>query len=180
MQKSGQIFCLWLLYLYKQNKNDMKKFILFSILLISFIVNGQKQGINLIHNKRNDTVFLEAKKRIKIKTTNRKTIAGRFIILNDSTISIKNQIVPIDSIVKIRKASTFSAILKPVCIYVGALFLTGGLAGVIYGNYIATIILVPPGLPLFILPQTTSKHKKQKWRYEIVNFEANSQNQKVL
>ena len=82
----------------------------FCLTITTFFAQGK--GINLINNKSNDTTFHKEHRRIKVKTTDGKTVAGEFTVLNDSEISIKGRIIPIDSIISIRKASTFSTILR--------------------------------------------------------------------
>ncbi len=68
----------------------------------------------------------------------------------------------------------FSAIASPIAITIGTIFLTGGIAGAVVGGYgyIATIVFVPSGLPLFIVPQTANKHNVKKWKYEIIYLTA--------
>lgn len=148
----------------------MKHFITFIFCLVFTIAFGQNEGINLIKNTSNDTTFLKENRRIKVKTTDGKSIAGKFSIVNNSEIQIKDQVIAIDSIVSIKKASTFSAIARPISITVGAVFILAGIAGVASGGYavlLAAFIL--PGLPLFIVPFTTNKHPVKKWTYEITN-----------
>ena len=149
----------------------MKKTITILFFISIQIVLSQQKGLHLIHNKKNDTVFLVENRRIKIMEANGNYVAGKFSIVNDSTINIKNKIIPLDSIVKVRKASTFSAIASPIAVSIGAIFLTFGIGGAVAGGYglLATVILVPPGLPLFIVPFTANRHKKEKYKYEIVN-----------
>jgi hypothetical protein len=139
------------------------------IFLSFFSVFSQQKGINLINMKSKDTIFLMENKRIKIDTKDGEHLAGKFTVVNDSTISIKNKIIAIDSIVKIRKASVLSTIIIPITVTIGAVFLTAGIAGAIAGSwgYFATIVFVPPGLPLFIVPQTANKHNVKRWKYEI-------------
>jgi hypothetical protein len=62
--------------------------------------------------------------------------------------------------VSIRKASTFSAIASPVSIGIGAVFLMGSVADISSGGYavVLAVVLVPAGLPLFIIPLTANKH----------------------
>ena len=73
---------------------------------------AQNKGINLIIKKSNDTTFIKENKRIKIITIDRKCFAGKFTVLNDSTICIKDRNFSIETITKIKKASTFSGILE--------------------------------------------------------------------
>ena len=149
----------------------MKHFITFIFCLIFSVSFAQNKGINLIKNASNDTTFIKEDRRIKVTTTDKKAIAGKFTVLNDSTISIKNKIIPIDSIISIRKASTFSAIASPISIVIGGALLVGGMVGLAAGGYglLVTAAFLPPGLPLFIVPFTANKHPIKKWTYEIVN-----------
>ena len=149
----------------------MKHFITFVFCLAITVVFAQNKGINLIKNTSNKTIFLKEYRRIKVKTTDKKAIAGKFTVLNDSTISIKNIIIPIDSIISIRNASTVSTIVRTTSIAVGSTFILIGLGGLVAGpyGYLASAVFTPPGLPLFIVPFTANKHPVKKWKYEIVN-----------
>lgn len=106
----------------------MKNFTIFIFCLVITAVFAQEKGINLIKNTSNKTTFLKENRRIKVRTIDKKAIAGKFTVLTDSTISIKNKIIPIDSIVSIRKASTFSTILRTTSISIGAVAAVGGFA----------------------------------------------------
>ena len=149
----------------------MKHFITFIFCLAMTTLFAQNKGINLIKNTSNDTTFLKENRRIKVKTLEGKSIAGKFTIVNDSDINIKGRIISMDSIVSIRKASTFSAIASPISIVVGSALLVGAMGGLAAGGYglFMTVAFLPPGLPLFIVPFTANKHPVKKWKYEIVN-----------
>lgn len=149
----------------------MKHFITFIFCLAFTIAFAQNKGINLIKNTSIDTTFLKENRRIKVKTLEGKSIAGKFTITNDSAINIKGRIISMDSIVSIRKASTFSAIASPISIVIGGALIVGGMAGLAAGGYgvLLTAAFLPPGLPLFIVPFTANKHPVTKWKYEIVN-----------
>jgi hypothetical protein len=142
------------------------------ILLILFVINVQAQkGIKLTYKENQKTTFLAENRRIKVFTINGKSKAGKFRILDENTIIIKNDTLALDSLVKIRRASTFSAIASPIAIYFGGSAIIGAVAGAAAGGYglLATIVLLPPGLPLFIIPLTANKHNRNKWKYEILN-----------
>jgi adenosine/AMP kinase len=149
----------------------MKHFITFIFCLAFSIAFAQNKGINLIKNTSNHTTFIKENRRIKVKTLDGKSVAGKFTIVNDAEINIKGRIISMDSIVSIRKASTFSAIASPISIVVGGALLVGGMAGLAAGGYglLLTAAFLPPGLPLFIVPFTANKHPLKKWTYEIVN-----------
>ncbi len=149
----------------------MKK-VLILFLCVSFSASfSQDFGLNLIDIKKNDTVFIAANKRIKLLLKSGNKLAGRFTIINNTQITIKDQTIALDSIVNIRQVSSFASAAEPTCATLGAIFITGGLAGIAAGgfNLLATMVLLPPGLPMFILPLTVNKHDNKKWKYEIVN-----------
>ena len=157
------------------------KHILTIIFCLAFtICLAQKKGINLIKTSRNDTTFIKENKRIKIKTIDGKSISGKFTIVNDSAITIKGKTITMDSIVSIRKASTFSTILRTTSISIGTVAVVGGFAlavadppkGSGYASGAASsagIGLVIVSLPFLITPLTVKKHPVKKWKYEIVN-----------
>ena len=149
----------------------MKYFITFIFCLAMTTLFAQSKGINLIKTTSADTTFLKENRRIKVKTVDGKSFAGKFSIINDSEINIKGRIISMDSIVSIRKASTFSAIASPVSIIVGGALLVGAIGGLAAGGYgfLMTAAFLPPGLPLFIVPFTANKHPIKKWKYEIVS-----------
>lgn len=149
----------------------MKHLITLIFCLTIAIGFAQNKGINLIKTTSADTTFLKEGRRIKVKTTEGKAIAGKFTIINDSDISIKNKIISIDSIVSIRKASTVSTILRTTSIAVGGAFVLVGFGGLVAGpyGYLAAAVFTPPGLLFLIVPLTTNKHSIKKWKYEIVN-----------
>ena len=158
----------------------MKHFITFIFCLAMTTLFAQNKGINLIKNTSNDTTFLKENRRIKVKTLDGKSVAGKFTITNDSEINIKGRIISMDSIVSIRKASTFSTILRTTSISIGSVFVVGGFAiavadppkgsgyasGAANSAGIGVFII---GLPFLITPLTVKKHPVKKWSYEIVN-----------
>jgi hypothetical protein len=149
----------------------MKYFITLVFCLAITALFAQNKGIGLLKNDSRSLTFLKENQRIKIKTIDGQRIAGKFTVVNDSTISIKNNIIPLDSIATIRKESTFSSILRRVSISIGAVLLASGIGLVAGGGIgaIAAIGILPVGLPLFIVPLTVNKHPTTKWKYQIVN-----------
>lgn len=148
----------------------MKKLIILFTILSLNVFYAQK-GINLINDKSKDTLFLKENHRIKIETISGKQIVGKFTITNDSVITIKEKQIALIDIVAIRKQSTFSAIICPIAIGAGTVFMTVGVLGVIINAYnsSALAVLIPIGLPLYILPFTRDEHKSTKWNYKIRN-----------
>jgi len=133
-----------------------------------------QQGISLLNPKGSDLEFIKEHHRIKIKTDNGKSIAGQFTIMDSTTIKIKDQIINLDQIVKIRKASGFSTFLETVSMTVGIGILLPSLYNIPFAKKsddlaYAAIIGLPTGSLLFILPLTSqNKYKKEKWDYKII------------
>lgn len=143
--------------------------ILTAIIFTSMISFAQENGIYLINKKNNDSIVLQEHKRIKITTSTGKTIVGQFAIINNATIMIKGQEIALESIVKIRRASTFQAIVNPVCIFFGSILIVGGIA-LLYSNSIAGVIApfaIPSGIPMVLIPAINNNHKSKKWTYKI-------------
>ena len=149
----------------------MKHFITFIFCLAMTTLFAQNKGINLIKNTSNDTTFLKENRRIKVKTLEGKSIAGKFTIVNDSEININGRIISMDSIVSIRKASTFSAIVSPISTGIGSILIAGSIVMIAEGGLavIGAALALPVALPLFIVPFTANKHPVKKWKYEIAN-----------
>jgi hypothetical protein len=147
-----------------------KNIIILLVLYCNTISFAQEKGMYLINKKSQDSTFLVENRRIKVFTLNGKSKAGKFKILDDKTISIKNDTLALSSIIKIRKASAFSAIASPVSIYFGAIFITGSLFLLTESGLgpILAAFTGPPGLVMFILPLTANMHKREKWQYAIV------------
>lgn len=145
--------------------------LLIFFLLFTITTFSQEKGIYLINKKTKDSIFLIENKRIKIKILEGKSIAGRFIIVDENTISIKGQSFPLDSIVKIRRESTFSAITRPISLVLGSILVVNGIAFVSIGGiaaYYGSILLLP-GIPITIIPLSKNKHETPKWEYHIEN-----------
>ena len=144
------------------------------ILVVLIIANSMfsQQGISLYNPRGGDLEFIKEHHRIKIKTTNGKNIAGQFTILDAATIKIKDQVINLAQIVKIRKASGFSTFMETVSMTVGAAIvaaMTYSIVSDTAGNGFGIIAGLPTGLPALILPLTThNTHKSKKWDYKIV------------
>jgi hypothetical protein len=147
----------------------MKKILYLIVCLLSFISYSQDRILKLKKINSETVKIIKEHKRIKVQTIEGKKYVGKFTIVNDSTILIANEAIVLDSIVKLRKKSLFNSITNPVFITVGSLALLIGTAGAIAGGYgyIATVVMIPPGIPLLLLPSISNQHPKTKWEYTI-------------
>ena len=150
----------------------MKIFLTQICLLVTTLLFAQNTGINLIKTKSNDTIFLKEHRRIKIKTSDGMRLAGKFTVINDSMISIKNKIINLNNVVSIRKASTFSSVVRTVSIGLGtALVLGTGVAAILEvknDSGTAAVAALILAVPMVIMPISIKKHPTKKWKYEIV------------
>ncbi len=156
----------------------MKKIILFFVFSFFFLfTNAQKRGINVIKDK--DTLFLIENKRIKLETQNGEVLVGKFTLIDNTSIKVKDKILPIESIVKLRSAAKSAEVLRTILITTGIIFVGAfgfGMAfAPISGGYLSGltnaigVLNIFAGSPLIIVPASVNNHKLGKWKYEIVN-----------
>ena len=102
---------------------------------------------------------------------NGQKIAGNFKIVDAETIVIKGTEIKIDSILKIRKASTFSEIVSPISITSGSTLTLLGVSVLTSGSYLASVGIIPIvyGSVFVIVPVIGKKHKSDRWNYKIEN-----------
>jgi hypothetical protein len=147
----------------------MKK--LLSFILVSMATFSQEKGIYLVHKKNNDSIFLKENKRIKIVTLESKTLRGKFTINDSTSITIKGETINLKSIVKIRRASRFHAIVDPMSITHGSILIIAGVAVLSSGGLgsILGVISLPPGLIMTLVPIINNNHLVSRWEYKIEN-----------
>lgn len=148
----------------------MKIIIYFFFLFFPIVaIFSQDQGILLEKKNSETTDFLKEHKRIKVITSNGNHFYGRFLIVDDHTIRIDNSIIPLDSIVKIKRKSLTSSILSPIVPVIGVIFILGGtaVAATEGSGAIAGTGLVFSGFTMTLASLISNKHKKEKWDYKI-------------
>ena len=144
------------------------------ILILLFFANimFSQQGISLLNSKNGNVEYIKEHHRIKIKTTNGKNISGQFTILDSTNIIIKNKVINLEQIVKIRKASGFSTFMETISITAGAAIIGAITYSIIsdkVGSGYGVVAGLPTGLPALILPLTShNNHISKKWEYKII------------
>lgn len=130
---------------------------------------AQQKGINLKKVGSEKSLFINENTRVRLKTISGKIIAGKFQIVNDSIIIIDEKQIQLNEIAKIRKQSTFSAIIRPISITLGTVFIVASVFAIDSGGYgpLLAVLLVPPGIPLIIAPFIKNNHPNRKWTCEI-------------
>lgn len=90
-------------------------------MLLTSIVYAQKKAIRFESNK-NKTITVKEQKRVKIFTTDNKVYKGRFKIIDDATIQIKDNIIPLTTINRLMVSkSIFSFLGSSALIYLGTI-----------------------------------------------------------
>lgn len=153
---------------------ENKFIIILALVFITNIAFSQQKGILLSSKIVDDTEFYKENKRVKIKTEDGDKHTGRIKIIDENTISINDKNIAIESIVKIRSQSLFSAILSTTLFVVGSVAIIGGLTATGGSGYAAlgSAIAVVSGLIIeglgFLVHAEGNNHKKEKWDYKIV------------
>ena len=146
-------------------KNTLKA-ILFFFMLCNIAV-AQQKGILLSSKTDDDTEFFRENKRVKIKTIDGKKHTGRIQIVDENTIMIDDDLIAMNTIIKIRSQSLLSAVLSAGFILIGGAFVVGG---ALAGGY--AVLLIPVGLVGggigTLISAVGDNHKKYKWDYKVV------------
>ena len=146
-------------------KNTLKAILFFFMLFNSAV--AQKNGILLTSKTDDDTEFFRENKRVKIETNEGKKYTGRIQIVDENTIMIDDDLIAINTIIKIRSQSLLSAVLSAGFILIGGAFVVGG---ALAGGY--AVLLIPVGLVGggigTLISAIGDNHKKYKWDYKIV------------
>lgn len=152
---------------------------LIQLLIISFLVTNvtaaQQKKFVLINKINQDSIFIKENHRIKLFTIDGKKVSGRLKIIDNNTILVKNDTIVINSIVQIKKASTFSTIIGPIFAVPGATLIGGGLialndkgsSGFISPQAIGAAALII-GTPMFVIPIAAAKHPRSRYEYKII------------
>ena len=140
--------------------------IIATILFFNFAF-AQQKGILLSSKIDDETEFYKENKRVKIETNDGKKYTGRIKIIDKKNISIDDEIIAIDTIIKIRSQSLFSALFSATHIILGSVVI---LASASAGGF--AILLIPFGIIDVGIGLSISaignNHKKYKWDYEIM------------
>jgi hypothetical protein len=155
------------------NLNFSRTFLYIVLFISSFTSFAQVKEIVLQNKNNQKKIFIQDNKRVKIRIASGEKIIGYCTILDEKTLKVNDIIIPLDSIVTIQERSLFNSIARPILFVTGTLALGLGIAGAVAGGYgyLATLVLVPPGLPMVLVPVLSNKHSNKNWNYQIENIE---------
>lgn len=152
----------------------MKKMtiLIFSLLFINFTFS-QESVIKITNQTSKKEKIIKENKRIKIKTTDGRKISGRFTVIDNNAILIKNEQILLTNIEEIKRNSlAISIFTTGFLVYGGAV--TAGL-GVIIGAFAdstAFLLTIPAAGMIYTgikSPNFQKNHKKDKsWTFEII------------
>ena len=155
----------------------MKQYII--TLLILFVAFGgfaQEAALLMRQSTTGEQVAFEETRRITIKTVDGKKHTGKFRVVDNHHIQIKDHVIPLDSIVLIRSNSMFRAIASTAFfLYLGAIsvgvFASFAIATYSTSAYFALVPLPVAVFYAFKSPNFSNGHKTKKhWQYSIVNY----------
>lgn len=150
---------------YFLKKNVILIFLLFS----GFISLAQKNSIELINKESGETKFINENKRIKVKISSGKKLTGKFRVVDDKMIRIRQNFIPVDSIIMIRKRPIALAVLSDFLIVSSASFIVA--AGSEVKDSPLVVVVIPPALVIggasILIPNILQKNKINKWRFQI-------------
>jgi len=152
----------------------MIKILLLLISLISFnCLIAQENAISVFKDQTEKEILIKENKRIRIKTANGKRISGRFKILDNETILIKNKKIKLSEIEKIKKNPlALSIITNGIFYYHGALLTGATIVTVAFlGNAVPIIFFGIPAAALIYggikSPNVLKGYKtKRNWKYK--------------
>lgn len=154
----------------------MKQYIIpLLILFVAFGGFAQEAALLMRQSTTGEQVAFEETRRITIKTVDGKKHTGKFRVVDNHHIQIKDHVIPLDSIVLIRSNSMFRAIASTAFfLYLGAISVGVFISFAIASSNIAYIPLAALPVAVFYAfksPNFSNGHKTKKhWQYSIVNY----------
>ncbi|MCR8669210.1 hypothetical protein NO995_16100 [Aestuariibaculum sp. M13] len=165
----------------------MLKFMLliFNIVIFNSLI-AQENGLNIYNEQISKSILIKENKRIRIKTFDGEKLTGRFKIIDDETIYIKNREIKLSQIERIKKHPlVMSVLINGSLYYLGAGFLIGGIELAILafsGGDASALLLIPVALltmtpsPFLIKgaiksPNILKSYKSSDlWQYEVIEI----------
>ncbi len=147
----------------------MRSVFILCFLLFSINCFTQAKVLNLSRSNTERTIQIKEHKRIKIQTFEGKTFYGRFTVIDSASLMIKQNLILLKDIKKVRQKSLFSAIANPFFIIYGSAILVSGVLVIGTGGFGVVIggVLVITSIPMILIPAIVNNHDSGKWNYSI-------------
>lgn len=155
----------------------LKTVILILSLLIISSLYAQEKVLNIFNEQKFKGTLIKENRKIRIKTNDGLKLTGRFKIVDDETIYIKNREIKLNQIKKIKKHPlVMSVILDGFFYYLGTTFILGSLALYALSSGDASVLLLMIPSPLFLYAAVKSPNilrsynTADQWQFEIINL----------
>lgn len=142
------------------------------VIIHSSSINAQQNSLILKNPTKNNKIVIKEKKRVRVKTTSGKKISGRFEIINDHTIKIRNSKIDLIHIEKIKRHPiTLNILMSGGLIYAGsALVWIGVYANTVQQDERANMVIAGIGATYIGIRSPNflkGYSKKDGWKIEI-------------
>jgi small nuclear ribonucleoprotein (snRNP)-like protein len=148
----------------------LKKNVVLIFLLFSGLISlAQKNSIEFINKETGETKFIDENKRIKIKISSGRKLTGKFRVVDDKMIRIRQNFISVDSIIMVRRRPIVLAVLSDLLIVSSASFIV--MIGSEAKDNPFAVVVIPPALIIggasLLIPNILNKNKINKWRFQI-------------
>lgn len=153
----------------------MKKFLfVLAAILFSNLIFSQNAAVKIVDQKTGNTIIIQEKSRIRIKTFDGKRITGRFQILNGSTISLNGKEISLANIKKIKRNPLLMTIATDVVLIIVGGTMTAILA---FSGTTAPAVMFGGGgtiAAMILGPNLLKGYTTSKYDIEFVNIDSSS------
>jgi hypothetical protein len=145
----------------------MKQLLIIMLCVSAVWSSAQPRGILIQNQHTKEAVFFKEFKRIQIETKTGERLVGRFQIIDDHSIFMDDENIPLDNIAKIKSQSLVSAIFSTCLIASGV---SVGIIAIELGG-LAAVVLVPSAIVIgtagLIIPVLGKSYPAYSWGYKI-------------
>jgi hypothetical protein len=153
----------------------MKALLLVCLCFLSFsFLNAQERHLKITNEVSSEEVVIKEGKRIRLYRNDGKKISGRFSVVDNNSILIKNYRIAIQDIVLIKKHPLAQTLIGNVILIGGgaAIALISAAGASYVENASPLVLLIPAGGMVYMgitSPNILKAYKKREnWKYEIV------------
>jgi len=158
----------------------MKQLLIIMLCVSAVWASAQPRGILIQNQYTKEAVFFDEFKRIQIETKTGESLVGRFQIIDDHTIFMDDENIPLENIAKIKSQSLVSAIFS-TCLIASGVSL--GIFAIEVGG-LAAVVLVPSAIVIgaagIIISVLGKNYPAYSWKYAIQGSEKIEENEKSI
>lgn len=154
-----------------------KRTLLILSLLFLNHLEAQEQAIKVFNEKTGKGLVIKEGKRIRIKTFEGEKISGRFKVIDDQSILVKNKRIKLSQIEKIKRNPLIATILtNGILYYIGTALIGASIIFYAFTEYTESAIFLIPATAFIYAgvksPNILKGYKiKSNWKYSIVKID---------